>query len=155
MAIQPRLIRRDRCDDQCRSECRDDELDKAARRKGGAADAGHAKARRLHETGSILDRRGSSWSATPARTRRSAWLRDQYQHPEEHSHTVAEVKQWFAENDVDYLRSFPSTVLDDDSDDLFARAVDDWTIERWIAQLGWMWTLGGEGGLFFTIGARR
>jgi len=87
--------------------------------------------------------------------RRAAWLRDQYQHPEEHTHTVAEIQRWFADNDVDYLRSFPSTVLDDDSEDLFARAVDDWTIERWIAQLGWMWTLGGEGGLFFAIGARR
>ena len=87
--------------------------------------------------------------------RRAAWLRDQYQHPEEHSHTVAEIQQWFAENDVDYLRSFPSTVLGDDPEDLFVRAIDDWTIERWIAQLGWMRTLGGEGGLFFAIGARR
>ena len=87
--------------------------------------------------------------------RRAAWLRDQYQHPEEHTHTVAEIQQWFAENGVDYLRSFPSTVLGDEPEDLFVRAVDDWTIERWIAQLSWMWTLGGEGGLFFAIGARR
>jgi SAM-dependent methyltransferase len=87
--------------------------------------------------------------------RREAWLRDQYQHPEEHSHTVAEIRRWFADSDVEYRRSFPSTVLDDESDDLFARAVDDWNVERWIAQLGWMWTLGREGGLFFTIGARR
>jgi SAM-dependent methyltransferase len=87
--------------------------------------------------------------------RREAWLRDQYQHPVEHSHTVAEIKQWFAENGVDYLRSFPSTVLDDEPDDLFARAVDDWAIENWIAQVGWMWTLGVEGGLFVAIGRRR
>jgi ubiquinone/menaquinone biosynthesis C-methylase UbiE/uncharacterized protein YbaR (Trm112 family) len=87
--------------------------------------------------------------------RRTAWLRDQYQHPEEHSHTVGEIKRWFFENDVQYLRSFPSTVLDDESQDLFACAIDDWTIERWIAQLGWMWTLSGEGGLFVAIGRRR
>jgi SAM-dependent methyltransferase len=87
--------------------------------------------------------------------RRDAWLRDQYQHPEEHRHTVAEVKAWLSENDVEYLRTFPSTVLEEESGDLFARAVDDWAVERWIAQLGWMWTLGGEGGLFFTIGRRR
>jgi len=87
--------------------------------------------------------------------RREAWLRDQYQHPEEDSHTVAEIKQWFGENDVDYLRTFPSTVMDDDAEDLFGPAQDDWTVERWIAQLRWMWTLGREGGLFFTIGARR
>ena len=87
--------------------------------------------------------------------RREAWLRDQYQHPEEHSYTAGAVKRWFAENGVEYLRSFPSTVFDDDPDDVFAAAVDDWMFERWIAQLGWMRTLGGEGGLFFTIGARR
>jgi len=87
--------------------------------------------------------------------RRTAWLRDQYQHPEEHRHTVGEIKRWFLENDVEYLRSFPSTVLDDQSPDLFASAVDDWKIERWIAQLGWMWTLSGEGGLFVAIGRRR
>jgi SAM-dependent methyltransferase len=87
--------------------------------------------------------------------RREAWLRDQYQHPEEHRHTVAEIKAWFSENEIEYLRTFPSTVLERDSADLFAPAVDDWAIERWIAQLGWMWSLGGEGGLFFTIGRRR
>jgi SAM-dependent methyltransferase len=87
--------------------------------------------------------------------RHNAWLRDQYQHPEEHTHSVAEVAQWFNENDLEYFRSFPSTVTGDQSDDLFTPAVDDWAIERWIAQVGWMWTLGGEGGLFFSIGARR
>jgi SAM-dependent methyltransferase len=86
--------------------------------------------------------------------RRAAWLRDQYQHPEEHRHTVAEVKHWFAGNGIEYLRSFPSTVFDDDGRDLFAPALDDWNFENWIAQLGWMWTLGREGGLFFAIGRR-
>lgn len=90
--------------------------------------------------------------AEPAR--RAAWLRDQYQHPEEHRHTVAEVQRWFAANGIEYLRSFPSTVFDDDGRDLFAPALDDWNFENWIAQLGWMWTLGREGGLFFAIGRR-
>src|SRR5262249_5756493 len=80
--------------------------------------------------------------------RRAAWLRDQYQHPEEHRHTVADMQRWFADNDVEYLRAFPSTVFDDDSRELFAPAIDDWTVENWIAQIGWMWTLGREGGLF-------
>src|SRR5207244_3569055 len=46
--------------------------------------------------------------------RREAWLRDQYQHPEEHRHTLAEVQSWFAENRVEYLRAYPSAVLDDE-----------------------------------------
>ena len=87
--------------------------------------------------------------------RRNAWLRDQYQHPEEHSHTAANVQGWFRKNNVEYLRSFPSIVLGDEPEDLFAPAADNWNVESWIAQSEWMWTLGGEGGLFFTIGRRR
>jgi SAM-dependent methyltransferase len=87
--------------------------------------------------------------------RRLAWLRDQYQHPEEHRHTIAEVKRWFAANQVEYLRSFPSTVFNDDGRELFTPASDDWAVENWIAQIGWMRTLGREGGLFFAIGRRR
>ena len=86
--------------------------------------------------------------------RREAWLRDQYQHPEEHSHTLAEVQAWFAENDVEYLRTYPSAVLGDEPGELFVRAADNWRPESWLAQLGWMRTLGHEGGLFFTIGQR-
>jgi 2-polyprenyl-3-methyl-5-hydroxy-6-metoxy-1,4-benzoquinol methylase len=88
--------------------------------------------------------------------RREAWLRDQYQHPEEHRHTMTEVQRWFEQNDVDYLRTFPSAVLEDDeTEQLFAAAPDNWRVEGWLAQLGWMRTLGREGGLFFTIGRRR
>ena len=47
--------------------------------------------------------------------RRDAWLRDQYRHPEEHPHTIAEVQRWFAEHDVEYLRTYPSAVFGDKS----------------------------------------
>ena len=87
--------------------------------------------------------------------RREAWLRDQYCHPEEHRHTLAEVQRWFEENGVDYLRTYPSAVLDEEPDDLFAPAPDNWRVEGWLAQIAWMRTLGREGGLFFTIGRRR
>jgi SAM-dependent methyltransferase len=86
--------------------------------------------------------------------RREAWLRDQYQHPEEHRHTIAEVQGWFAENGIEYVRTYPSAVFDDEPDDLFAPAADNWAPEAWLAQLGWMSSLGREGGLFFTIGRR-
>ena len=52
--------------------------------------------------------------------RREAWLRDQYQHPEEHRHTLAEVQGWFAENRVEYLRAYPSAVLGEEPEELFA-----------------------------------
>ncbi len=87
--------------------------------------------------------------------RRDAWLREQYRHPEEHRHTLGEVQRWFAENGVEYLRSYPSALLAERGAALFAAAGDNCRSERWLAQLGWMWTLGHEGGLFLAIGRRR
>jgi SAM-dependent methyltransferase len=87
--------------------------------------------------------------------RREAWLRDQYQHPEEHRHTLAEVQTWFKENGVEYLRAYPTAVLGEEPKELFAAAADNWRAEGWLAQLAWMRLLGREGGLFFTIGLRR
>ncbi len=92
-------------------------------------------------------------AAEPAR--REAWLRDQYLHPEEHRHTVAELQTWFGENGVEYLRCFPSALFGGEPDDLFARSADTWAPESLLSQLSWMGTLGGEGGLFAAVGMRR
>jgi len=86
--------------------------------------------------------------------RRNAWLQDQYQHPEEHRHTLAEVQRWFAENGVEYIRAYPSALLCQESEELFASAADNWWVEGWLAQIGWIGALGHEGGLFITVGQR-
>jgi hypothetical protein len=67
---------------------------------------------------------------------------------------VSEVRRWFAENGIEYLRSFPTTLFEDEGGDLLAAAGDDWIVETWLSQIGWMRTLGREGGLFFSIGRR-
>jgi SAM-dependent methyltransferase len=87
-------------------------------------------------------------------TRCAAWLRDQYRHPEEHRHTLAEVQSWFAANDVEYVRAYPTAVLGEESEELFASARDNWRLEGWLAQIGWIGALGHEGGLFVTVGRR-
>ena len=87
--------------------------------------------------------------------RREAWRRDQYEHPEEHRHTLAEVQGWFAENGVEYVRTYPSAILGDDPTEeaaLFSPAQDNWWLEGWLAQIGWIRALGHEGGLFVTVG---
>jgi 2-polyprenyl-3-methyl-5-hydroxy-6-metoxy-1,4-benzoquinol methylase len=91
-------------------------------------------------------------AAEPAR--REAWLRDQYRHPEEHRHSLAEVRRWFAENGIEYVRAFPTALLTEESEDLFASETDGWWIEDWLAQVGWIGSLGGEGGLFVSVGRR-
>ena len=89
------------------------------------------------------------------KARRLAWLRDQYRHPEEHCHTLGEVQSWFRENDVAYVRAYPSALIAEESEDLFAFAGDNWRPETLLAQLGWIGTLAHEGGLFITIGQRK
>ena len=90
--------------------------------------------------------------AEPAR--REAWLRDQYQHVEEHRYTLREVQAWFRDNAVEYVRAFPSALLAGESDELFAQSEDDWSVEGVMAQLSWMRALGGEGGVFAAVGCR-
>jgi hypothetical protein len=93
-------------------------------------------------------------SAEPAR--REAWLRDQYLHPEEHRHTLGEVQGWFRENGVEYVRAYPSPLFaEDPPQSLFQPVEDDWALENVLSQLAWARTLGGEGGLFVTVGAKR
>ena len=67
---------------------------------------------------------------------------------------MAEVQGWFAENGVEYVRAYPSTMLCEESEELFANAEDNWRVEGWLAQLGWIRALGHEGGLFVTVGQR-
>jgi len=86
--------------------------------------------------------------------RRAAWIRDQYRHPEEHRHTAAEVRDWFAESGVEFLRTYPSLLMGEETEDLFAADKDYWPVEAWLSQIGWMTTLGREGGLFMTVGRR-
>jgi len=90
--------------------------------------------------------------AEPAR--REAWLRDQYRHPEEHSHSVAEVRRWFRNTGIDYVATYPSTLIGEEPEDLLAPAADEWPLESVLSQVGWMGSLGGEGGLFVMAGRK-
>ena len=101
----------------------------------------------------LLDPVLASRACVPAR--REAWLRDQYQHPEEHRHTLREVRGWFRDSGVEYLRCFPSALFGGEDGDLFAQAEDEWPPESLLSQLSWMRTLGGEGGLFVVTGRAR
>jgi SAM-dependent methyltransferase len=86
--------------------------------------------------------------------RREAWLRDQYRHPEEHSHSVAEVRGWFRTNGIEYVSAYPSTLIGEEPENLLAPAEDEWPFESVLAQIGWMKSLGGEGGLFVMVGRK-
>ncbi|HKY82880.1 MAG TPA: methyltransferase domain-containing protein [Sphingobium sp.] len=86
--------------------------------------------------------------------RREAWLRDQYRHPEEHRHGLAEVRRWFAANGIDYVRAIPSALLGGSGEEQALTQAEEggWWMEDMLAQLGWMRALAAEGGLFVTVG---
>jgi SAM-dependent methyltransferase len=89
--------------------------------------------------------------------RRRAWFRDQYLHPEEHRHTLAEVQGWLREAGVEYLRAYPGTTIGErplDGEGLFTPAGDDWGFENLLQQVRWAWTLRRDGGLFVVVGRR-
>lgn len=92
----------------------------------------------------------SDRTSEPAR--HEAWLRDQYRHPEEHRHTLGEVRSWFRENNVEYVRTFPSALLSEEVAGLFSCEGGGWFVEEWLAQIGWIREIGGEGGLFVIVG---
>ena len=55
---------------------------------------------------------------------------------------------------MEYLRTYPSLLLGEKTEALFAADKDYWPVEAWLSQIGWMTSLGREGGLFVTIGRR-
>ena len=63
------------------------------------------------------------------------------------------MRSWFRASGFIYLRTFPSTLLGGAANELFAQE-DDWAVERAVAQLAWMRSLGAEGGLFVAVGAK-
>jgi 2-polyprenyl-3-methyl-5-hydroxy-6-metoxy-1,4-benzoquinol methylase/uncharacterized protein YbaR (Trm112 family) len=91
--------------------------------------------------------------AEPAR--RTAWLRDQYAHPQEHRHTLAEVQGWFRRSGAVYLRSYPSSLFAHRRGAaLFEPAEDDWPLENVLQQVSWCWKLARDGGLFVAVGRK-
>jgi SAM-dependent methyltransferase len=90
--------------------------------------------------------------------RREAWLRDQYLHPEEHRHLLGEVRRWFRDNDVAFVRTVPSSVFGGgaiEGAELFEPVGDEWRFEEAMAQIGWIAPLAAEGGVFVTVGRCR
>lgn len=87
-----------------------------------------------------------------------SWVRDQYLHPVERSHTFDETIKWFNENDIELINFVPSKFLNDyDESDIFNKKSDIGTLfDRVFEQVFINFTkLGSEGGLFMTIGKKK
>ena len=88
---------------------------------------------------------------------RDAWILDQYSHPQESTHTLDEVLDWFEENNIEYISSIPSCSLYEKSSlSLFAKQNKGSYISRLILQLYMIFNkLGSDGGLFVVVGKKK
>jgi len=92
--------------------------------------------------------------------KRHTWYADQYEHPHESTHTVAEVLDWFAKNGIRYVSSFPKIELfDPGSKRIFRpRQVAAWrngAAAHLLVQLGWVLTQNAGGGYFVLVGQKQ
>ena len=87
----------------------------------------------------------------------NSWIRDQYTHPVESTHTFDEVLGWFKENNIEFVNSYPSCEITGDNNcDYFEKRSVGKTYERIIQQVSMIFTpLGGEGGLFIFVGRKK
>jgi len=87
---------------------------------------------------------------------KKAWVRDQYLHPVESSHTLDNVLDWFDKNNIDFINSIPSCDFSEIYDDLFMKTSKGNFFSRFINQLFMIFNnLGSDGGLFIVIGKKN
>jgi len=92
--------------------------------------------------------------------KRHTWYADQYEHPHESVHTVAEVLGWFQENGVEYVSSLPKVEpFGSTPKRVFRpREVAGWrsgSLAHLMVQLGWIVTQNSGGGYFVLVGRKR
>jgi carbamoyltransferase len=86
--------------------------------------------------------------------KREAWLRDQYLHPHETSHTLDEVLGWVEENDLEFVNSIPKPELVPallPSERLFDSRSTGTGMSRFLSQLADVKSGYREGGFFIVI----
>ncbi len=92
----------------------------------------------------------------------NAWIKDQYTHPVERSHTFDEVIKNFKTNDINFFNSYPSCDFFNDDDvnqdvsALFRKGKEGTKIDRILAQICMIFNRqGDEGGLYIFLGQKK
>ena len=85
------------------------------------------------------------------------WIRDQYLHPVETSHTFDEVLNWFKLNNIEFINSIPQcSLFDDPTKNFFDKTKQGTFIERILQQFMMIISrYGSEGGLFIFVGRKK
>jgi SAM-dependent methyltransferase len=91
-----------------------------------------------------------------------AWIKDQYIHPVERSHSFDEILSWFKKTKIKFINSYPScdffksVKTENHLKTLFNQGVEANFFERALSQIQMIFTRpGSEGGLFFFLGKKK
>ena len=88
--------------------------------------------------------------------KKTAWFRDQYEHPIESKHTIDEVISWFDKNNISFRGSLPSPDLETTKNLSEMDGIKMSWFSRIIAQISMLFNnQGSEGGLFLVIGKKN
>ena len=87
----------------------------------------------------------------------NAWIKDQYMHPVESTHTFDEVLNWFKLNNIEFINSIPlCSLFNSSKKDLFEKNSSATFMERILQQFIMIFTSpGSEGGLFLFTGKKK
>ncbi len=105
-----------------------------------------------------MNRRSQLSTAVRTPSRKLAWFRDQYKHPQESKHSYDEVlKDWFEPNGIEFLSSIPkigpAPFLPDEQ--LFAQHPAGSKLSRVLTQIDMLMGGGVDGALFIMIGRKK
>ena len=86
----------------------------------------------------------------------NAWIKDQYTHPVESTHTFDEILRWFKMNNVEFINSIPEcSSFNNSIKSFFEKNSKATFVERIIQQFIMIFTsFGAEGGVFIFIGKK-
>ena len=86
----------------------------------------------------------------------NAWIKDQYAHPVEYTHTFDEILRWFKMNNIEFINSVPEcSLFQNTQGGFFEKHKKTTFIERILQQFFMIFTrLGSEGGIFIFIGKK-
>ena len=86
----------------------------------------------------------------------NAWIKDQYTHPVEYTHTFDEILRWFKMNNIEFINSIPEcSFFENTKKSFFEKKSKAVFVERILQQLFMIFSRSGsEGGLFIFIGKK-
>ena len=87
----------------------------------------------------------------------NAWIKDQYNHPVESTHTFDEVLKWFDKNNIEFINSLPElSIFNPQVENLFQKKNRASIFERILSQIFMIFGRpGGEGAIFIFIGKKK